>query len=265
MSVRKKKKTENAQENIKQIFERALDEDENDILTEDSEDDFTPVTPKHQSSRKVFFILGFFVLVMSVVGIFSTYSFLSGKVKEFADNTAQKNEFAEFIYPIVICDPPPFDKTVKMRNETIISAAIWDIILYDDKSVYPGEFDYIVVPEVVVEQHAIKLFGEGLAIENQSIIGTDVQFYYDEQLKSYRIPARPKYFTYSPYIESISKVGERYTLLVGYLSPTPSWYVMTEETPTPEKYVEYVVSKRSDTMHLVAITQIEQAGTDSGL
>jgi hypothetical protein len=265
MSSHRKKKPDKAQENIKQIFERALDEDENDILTDDSEEDFTPVHEKHQSSRKVFFILGFFVLIMSVVGIFSTYSFISGKVKDFADNTAQKNEFAEFIYPIVICDPPPFDKTVKMRNETIISAAIWDIILYEDKSVFPGEFDYIVVPEVVVEQHAIKLFGEGLAIVNQSIIGTEVQFYYDELLKSYRIPANPRYFTYSPYIESISKVGERYTLLVGYLSPTPSWYTMTEDVPTPEKYVEYVVSKRGETMHLVAITQINDNSTDSGL
>jgi hypothetical protein len=265
MSSRKKKKDENSQENIKQIFERALDEDENDILTEDADMDFIPPIQKHHSTRKLFFILGFFVLIMSVVGIISTYTFVSGRVKDFADNTAQKNEFAEFIYPIVICDPPPFDKTVKMRNETIISAAIWDIILYDDKSIYPGEFDYIIVPELVVEQHAMKLFGDGLAIENQSIIGTDVQFYYDELLKSYRIPAHPRYFTYSPYIESISKVGERYTLMVGYLSPTPSWYTMTEEVPIPEKYVEYVVSKRGDTMQLVAITQVNEIGSDSGL
>jgi hypothetical protein len=271
MDSQKKNKRQQThpQENIKQIFERALDEDESDILTEDSlssfEEDAEPTPKKHHSTRKLFFILGFFILIMSVVGIFSTYSFAAGIVKDFADNTAQKNEFADFIYPIVICDPPPFDKTVKMRNETIISASIWDIILYDDKSVYPAEFDYIIVPEVVIEQHAIKLFGEGLAIDHQSIIGTDVQFYYDDSLKSYRIPAHPRYFTYSPYIESIVKVGERYTLRVGYLSPTPSWYNSTDEEPIPEKYVEYVVSKRGDTMQLVAITQVADGGSDSGL
>jgi hypothetical protein len=148
-----------------------------------------------------------------------------------------------------------------MRNETIISAAIWDIILYDDKSVYTREFDNITVPEVTVERHANKLFGDGLTITHQSIIGTDLQFYYDETQKSYIIPESPRYFTYSPYIESITKVGERYTLLVGYLSPTPSWYTVADDVPMPEKYAEYVVSKRGGNMQLVAISQVD-SGSD---
>jgi hypothetical protein len=267
----KKKKNENTaanDNNIKHIFERALDEEETEILSEEQIDDATdevsPPAKAKKSSKRLFFILGFFVLIMSLVGIFSTYNFISQKITDFADNTVQKNEFAEFIYPIVICDPPPFDKTIKMRNETIISAAIWDIILYEDKSIYPGEFDNIIIPEMVIEAHALKLFGDGLAITHQSIVGTDVQFYYDENLRSYRIPVSPRYFTYSPLIESITKVGERYTLRVGYLSPTPSWYKNTEE-PIPEKYVEYVVSKRGDTMHLVAISQITDSAVDAGL
>jgi hypothetical protein len=261
----KEKKAANSHnsENIKEILERALDEEEFDDEEELPSEEV--ITPKQHSSRKAFFILGIFILIMSVVGIFSTVQFITKQAEYFADNTAQKNEFADFIYPIVICDPPPFDKTVKMRNETIISAAIWDIILYEDKSVYPQEFDYIIVPELTVERHAAKLFGDGLAITNQSVIGTDLQFYYDEMLKSYRIPASPRYFTYSPYIESITKVGERYTLLVGYLSPTPSWYTMTEKTPEPEKYAEYVVSKRGDTMQLVAISRVESIGNQEGL
>jgi hypothetical protein len=267
----KKKNNEKVSSNendIKHIFERALDEDDPEILSEEQIDDTVSEAPREvkgkRSTRRLFFILGFFVLIMSVVGIFSTYSFISQKITEFADNTVQKNEFAEFIYPIVICDPPPFDKTIKMRNETIISAAIWDIILYEDKSVYAVDFDNIIVPEMVIESHALKLFGDGLAITHQSIIGTDVQFYYDESIRSYRIPINPRYFTYSPLIESITRVGERYTLRVGYLSPTPSWHKNDEE-PIPEKYVEYVVSKRGDTMHLVAISQIADSAVEAGL
>jgi hypothetical protein len=267
----KKKKSEEISSNendIKHIFERALDEEDPEILSEEQIDDATDDVPHEvkgkRSTRRLFFILGFFVLIMSVVGIVSTYNFISQKITEFADNTVQKEEFAEFIYPIVICDPPPFDKTIKMRNETIISAAIWDVILYEDKSVYSGEFDNIIVPEMVIENHALKLFGDGLAITHQSIIGTDVQFYYDENIRSYRIPVSPRYFTYSPLIESITRVGERYTLRVGYLSPTPSWHNNNEE-PIPEKYVEYVVSKRGDTMHLVAISQIADSAVEAGL
>jgi hypothetical protein len=252
-------------EHIKDILERALDEDDFDADEAAYAEETTDAVPKHYSSKKIFFILGIFILIMSVVGLFSTGDFVARQVRYFADNTAQKNEFAEFIYPIVICDPPPFDKTVKMRNETIISAAIWDIILYDDKSVYTQEFDYLIVPELTVERHAIKLFGEGLSITHHSIIGTDLQFYYDEELKSYRIPASPRYFTYSPYIEKITKVGERYTLLVGYLSPTPSWYTMTDAVPEPEKYAEYVLSKRGDTMQLISIAQVADDNHADGL
>jgi hypothetical protein len=258
-------------ENIIQIFERALEEevDENtDILLPESEPEVEEVNPlehKQRSTRRLFFILGIFVLIMSVVGIIYTGDFVAGKVKDFADNTEQKNEFAEFIYPIVICDPPPFDITVKMRNETIISAAIWDIILYDDKSVYTQEFDNILVPEVTVESHAMKLFGDGLTIAHQSITGTEVQFYYDPDLKSYRVPSNPRYFTYSPYIENITKVGERYTVRVGYLLPTPSWYTTTDEVPVPDKYADYIVSKRGDTLQLVAISQVDSVNTDAGL
>jgi hypothetical protein len=258
-------------ENIKHIFERALEEEDpetTEILPPESEsasEVINPLEHKQRSTRKLFFILGIFVLIMSVVGIFSTGDFVAQRVRDFADNTAQKNEFAAFIYPIVICDPPPFDLTVKMRNETVISAAIWDIILYDDKSVYTQEFDTIIVPDVTVESHAIKLFGDGLSIDHQSVVGTEVQFYYDPDQKTYRIPANPRYFTYSPFIESITKVGERYTLMVGYLSPTPSWYTMNEQVPMPEKYAEYVVSKRGDSLQLVAISQVDNIGTDSGL
>ena len=85
-----------------------------------------------------------------------------------------------------------------------------------------------------------------------------MKFYNDESIKSYRVPSNPKYFTYSPFIEDVSRVGERYTLTVGYVSPTPAWLTLTsDDSPEPEKYVEYVVSKRGNEMTLVAIHESE--------
>ena len=183
------------------------------------------------------------------------------KVKAFADNTQQKNDFAKYIYPVVICDPAPFNQAVKLRSDTMLTAAIWDIILYEDKSKYEPDFDMIIVPEVDVEQHCTKLFGTGLVFEHQSILGAEVQFYYDETIKSYRIPANPKYLTYSPYVEEITKVGERYTLLVGYVSPAPAWLTLNEDDePVPDKYMEYVVSKRGEEMTLITIQESSRKG-----
>lgn len=265
----KSKEHAEAIENIKHMIDDALDEDTEELaeLVSDEPEAEIPVSAESgQGKKRLYMITGIIVILLALVGLYSTVIFSIDKIKDFADNTQQKNEFAKFIYPIVICDPAPFNQTVKLRSDTMITAAIWDIILYEDKSKYESDFDYIIVPELDVEQHATKLFGSGLSFTHESILGADIQFYYEEAIKSYRIPANPKYFTYSPYIEDISRVGESYTLTVGYVSPTPAWLTLTsDEAPEPEKYVEYVVSKRGNEYTLVAIQESDLETDRHGL
>lgn len=257
-----KKKTERESiESIKRMFGEALDETNEDLaeLTVEQPEPDAPMENPEGIRRKLYYLFGIVLSLLAIVGLISTVNFSVRVVKNFADNTQQKNEFAKFIYPIVICDPAPFNQTVKLRNDTMLTAAIWDIILYEDKSKYEADFDMIIVPEVDIEQHATKLFGPGLSFEHLSLLNADVQFYYDESIKSYRVPSNPKYFTYSPYIEEVSRVGDRYTLVVGYVSPTPAWLTLTsDDEPEPEKYVEYIVSKRSNEMTLVAIQESDR-------
>lgn len=249
-------------ENIKRMFDDALDEKVEEMAefaAGEPEIEMPVSVDVKGGKRRFYMLLGIVITLLAAVGLVSTVRFSVDKIKAFADNTQQKTEFAKFIYPIVICDPAPFDQTVKLRNDTMLTAAIWDIILYEDKSKYESDFDYIIVPEVDVEQHATKLFGSGLSFSHESILGPDIQFYYEEEIKSYRIPSNPRYFTYSPYIEDITRVGESYTLTVGYVSPTPAWLTLTsDEAPLPEKYVDYVVSKRGNEYTLVAIKQSDK-------
>lgn len=257
----RKKQEHDSIESIKKMFGEALDESRDELAEFTGEQSVpdAPIVNPEGMKRKLYFLFGIVITLLAIVGLISTVNFLISAVKDFADNTQQKNEFAKFVYPIVICDPAPFDKTIRLHSDTMVTAALWDIILYEDKSKYDANFDMIIIPEVDVEQHGTKLFGTGLSFEHQSILGADVQFYYDESIKSYRVPANPKYFTYSPYIEEISRVGERYTLTVGYVSPTPAWLTLTsDDEPEPEKYVEYVVSKRGGDMTLVAIQQSDK-------
>ncbi|MBQ8176003.1 MAG: hypothetical protein IJ035_03085 [Oscillospiraceae bacterium] len=259
----KKKQDKESIDNIKRMFDEALDENREELseLTEAPAEPEMPVGNPEGFKRKLYMLFGVVVTLLAIVGLVSTIGFAVDKVKEFADNTQQKNEFAKYIYPVVICDPAPFNQAVKLRSDTMITAALWDIILYEDKSKYETEFDMIVVPVVDVEQHCAKLFGTGLSVEHQSVLGADIQFYYDETIKSYRIPSNPKYFTYSPYVEEITRVGERYTLLVGYVSPTPAWLTLDEnDEPVSDKYMEYVVSKRGDELTLVAIQESSKKG-----
>ena len=260
------KKLDESIESIRKMFDNALDEQSEELaeLTMAEPEPEMPDLGKG-GKRKGYLILGALMMILAVIGLISTVSFTVDKVKAFADNTQQKTEFARFIYPVVICDPAPFGQSVKLRSDTVITAAIWEIILYEDKSKYDSDFDMIIVPELDVEQHAAKLFGTGLSIKHQSILGADVQFYYNEDIKSYRIPANPKYFTYSPYIEDITRVGESYTITVGYVSPTPAWLTLTgDETPKPEKYVNYIVQKRGDEYTLLGIQQSDKMPEDAG-
>jgi hypothetical protein len=253
-------------ESIRRMFDDALGEKKAEVAELSSGENEIEMPRKEikGSKRHLYMIMGIVISILAFIGLISTISFSVDKIKAFADNTQQKTEFAKFIYPIVICDPAPFDQTVKLRSDTMLTAAIWDIILYEDKSKYESDFDYIIVPEVDVEQHATKLFGSGLSFSHESILGPDVSFYYEEDIKSYRIPSNPKYFTYSPYIEDITRVGERYTLTVGYVSPTPAWLTLTtDDTPSPEKYVDYVVSKRGNEYTLVAIHQSDKVADNS--
>lgn len=267
MKQRQEKKRDESIENIRRMFDDALDERSDELaeLTMNEPEPEMPITVSEGGKRRGYLILGALMMILAVIGLISTIGFTVDKFKAFADNTQQKTEFARFIYPVVICDPAPFDQTVKLRSDTVITAAIWDIILYEDKSKYDADFDMIIVPELDVEQHAAKLFGQGLSIKHQSILGADVQFYYNEDIKSYRIPANPKYFTYSPYIEEITRVGESYTVTVGYVSPTPAWLTLTsDESPKPEKYVNYVVSKRGDEYTLIGIQQSDKVPEEAG-
>ncbi|MBR4096315.1 MAG: hypothetical protein IKK42_03310 [Oscillospiraceae bacterium] len=259
----KKKQDKESIDNIKRMFDEALDENREELseLTEAPAEPEMPVGNPEGFKRKMYMFFGVIVTILAVVGLISTIGFAIDKVKAFADNTQQKNDFAKYIYPVVICDPAPFNQAVKLRSDTMITAALWDIILYEDKSKYETEFDMIVVPVVDVEQHCAKLFGTGLSVEHQSVLGADIQFYYDETIKSYRIPSNPKFFTYSPYIEEITRVGERYTLLVGYVSPTPAWLTLDEnDEPVSDKYMEYIVSKRGDEMTLISIQESSKKG-----
>jgi len=268
----KKKKHKPAEqppiESLKKMLDEALDEDVSEIaeLASESVDDVIP-KDKAGARRRFHFILGLLFTFFAIVGFCSSVVFSVNKISYFVNNTKQKNDFAKFIYPIVICDPAPFDQTVKLRNDTVITAAIWDIILYEDKSKYTSEFDNITVPALDVEQHAEKLFGSGLTFKHESIIGADVQFYYEEDIKSYVVPLKPKFFTYSPVVENITNDGNIYTLLVGYISPTPAWLSMTSDTsPEPDKYVKYIVSRNGDDYTLISIQQTEnQHNNNSGL
>lgn len=222
----------------------------------------TPPKSSYRIRRRFYFTLGIIGTVLSAVGLVSVIGYAGRTISDIVNNTKQKNEFAEYIYPLVLCDPAPFEDRSGLRSETVITAAIWDIIINEDTAKYAAEFDYMTVPEADVEEHAAVLFGNGLSFGHKSVISADLQFYYDSTIKSYRVPSNPKYFSYSPVVEDIIADSGTYTLNVGYLSPAPAW---SDKEQKPEKYVEYVLSKTADGYSISAVRMTDRVVSDNGL
>lgn len=265
---RKKKKKEPKQEldemldetmdNIRQAMDEALDEDISEIEEISVPETIKSAPRKNSFKRNAYFAVGLIVSVMAVIGFIFSVNFIAGVVKNIADNTAQKNEFAQLVYPLVIIDPASFDSASQLSSETVLTAAIWDIILYGDTDKYPQEYGVMSVPEIDVELHATNLLGTGLVFDHKDLGTAELVFYYDAENKCYNVPVSPSYFPYSPYVETIQRNGDNYSLKVGYVSPHPAWLgTNKDDTPKPDKYMEYVVHKNGNNYTVVAIKEIE--------
>lgn len=57
----------------------------------------------------------------------------------------------------MILDPPAFDSIDKLDSRTILSAGIWDFIMFEDKSKYvKDDLGNMTVPDVDIEAHITK-------------------------------------------------------------------------------------------------------------
>ena len=248
-SPKKKSEKPDAVDSFKNALDEALDEDVAEIaefsVTRSLEE--IPVPKKRSFKRSLYFVIGVAVSFMSLIGFISTIFFCTDVIAGIADNTKQKEEFSNYIYPVVIVDPAPFEQTSQLTSDMVISAAIWDIILHQDVSKYPEEFGTMTIPQLDVEQHATSLFGVGLTFEHKTLGDAVLGFYYTEETKSYNVPISPKYFPYSPMIENVKRDGNNYILRVGYVSPSPAWLIKNKNTDVkPDKYMEYILTKNAN-------------------
>ncbi len=241
---------------IKKAIDNALDEDIKEIEEITAEPVEKKSTRKKPSfKRKLYFALGVFVSVMSIIGIIFSVNFCVEAFKRIADNTDQKNNFASIIFPVVVVDPPTFADGEKLPADIMLTAAVWDIILNEDKSVYKNEYGYITVPASDVEVHATKLFGSDIHFPHQTLGDPDLYFYYEEAIKSYIVPVSPHYLPYSPVVENITKISDKkFELKVGYNSIVNSW--LPDNPSKPEKYMIYTVVKNGNNYNIISIKDL---------
>ena len=217
---------------------------------------FDPAAPMLKN-REVFFAVGVVTILLAIVGLITTVRFSIGVVKDIVNQTALKNEFAAFLYPMVITDGPAFEAAENAPSSVVINAAIWRIIMNGDTDKYESDGSYMTVSEIDVESAASALFGYGARIEHQTVgFGTTV-FEYNAASKSYLVPLNLNYNTYWPRVSEISNVGELFTVTVEYMPPTMFATEGMDYQLEPDKIMVYTVSRTASSMTIQSLRYSE--------
>ena len=214
----------------------------------------TADTPRDKAKRRLLFVLGVIILILTVIGTISTVRFAVDFAGDLTSQKTLREQFTRFIYPLVITDPPDFQNAVDLPSPTIISAAVWRIILTGGNENYKRDMGFMTVPAIDVETSAHTLFGnEKFTITHQTVDNIEITFEYDAAADSYIVPENPRYMTYTPEVSSFTNVGESYRLSVNYILPSPLSLVEAGYKDEPIKTMIYTVSRSSGKMTITGI------------
>lgn len=259
-----KSKPKKAQPALLKTLQSALDEniEEIELLTKlPVAEGTSPSEARRRRRRQIlYFFIGVFFLFAAVLGCIQISKSMRQRFAGFANNETQKQDFADFLEPVVVMDIADFDSVSDLDPDQILSAAIWDFMIHGDMDKYERTMDIVTVPAINIEAHAAKLFGEGLSFSHHTIGTGDMRFYYNSDNKSYNIPAAPSYFSYTPLVEQISKEEDRYTLTVAYKEEVPSWQKHDSAAETA-KEMEFVLQELNGAYILRSAKNISTEGT----
>lgn len=239
---------------INQLFGKLEDDAdiESDIAMLGTDGEESEIAEEPPQRHKFFFVFAIFVLIMAIIGCCSTVGFVCDTAKKIADNTSLKNEFAQFIFPVVINDTAPFESASELPNSAKINCAVWNILINKDISNYGTTT--LTIPEYDVTASCKELFGSNVTIEHQTSGTVETRFTYDESNHVYTTTKNTRYLTYAPSVVNMTESSGIYTLVVGYLPPTiASVAGISGMEVEPEKYLEYTIERSNGKNTLLSV------------
>lgn len=218
---------------------------------------------KKKKKNKLAFPIGILTVIFAIIGLVTVVSFSVDTVKNLTDKTADKKEYEQFLKPVVMFDPDPFDDLTQADVSQLLNSAVWSLLMSEegtDKYPYSeGETFGIVVPQADIEKHFINLFGTEIDIASMhsSIDLSGYDIVYDAALKSYIIPITGVESAYTPKVYDIEKQGSSLILSVGYIGNSAWVQVADGEYTAPEadKYMKITLRERSGGIMYVSSIQ----------
>lgn len=208
-------------------------------------------TKKKKKKNKLAFPIGVLTISFAIIGIITVVGFFVDTVKNLTDNTALKKEYEQFLKPVVLFDPDPFDDLTQADVSQLVNCAIWNLLMSEDGAGRYSEGDNlgIVVPQSDIEESFVELFGTeiDIAAMHSSVDMSAYDIVYDAALKSYILPITGVESAYTPKIYGIEEQGSSLILSVGYIGNS-AWVQIADgeyTAPEPDKYMKITMRERS--------------------
>ncbi len=218
--------------------EQWLDEDE------DGDD---MASRNKRTRRRISAFIGAVVLLFAVMILFSAVKTVVSGFTNIGSTSEKKTEYTEFISPVVLTDPMPFESVEKADNNMLLQSSIWRALReLDEAEGYEHVSDAtnkIVLPADNVERASKELFGSDVQINLNVLNESDGSaiYYYDSIDNSFHI-TRSGIVGPSAVITKIAQKSDYISLVVGY-SSLEEMSLSSENTENEcYKFMEYVLA-----------------------
>lgn len=201
--------------------------------------------------------VGLLTMLLSLVGVATIVVLCVRGFSNYFKEDDNLSQYETLIAPLVALDPAPFASIDKGDETTLLEAAIWAALTYEDTSKYSrNEYDAIILPSVDVDKYITSMYGTTYKITHKTFHDLDLEYTYDSASKSYTIPVTSQSGSYIPRVEEVSSSGNTKVLKVAYLQSSGSSADMIttgSDIQEVSKYMEYVMLKNSNGYYLYAI------------
>lgn len=221
------------------------------------------MSESNKSQRKfpMAVIVGAVLVVLALIGLITVVSSCIELGQRLLDNSAEKEEFEQVLFPVVMFDPGAIDSPEEMDQLVLLRSSIWSAFVSNMEKYTLDSSNRITVAKSDVDVACAKLFGPEIQLEHQSFSDYISIYYYDEEREAYLAPMDGSSVLYTPQVEDIEKSGVIYTLRVGYMESGNEWLQTLQGRdyePSPDKYMIYTLKKVSDHFQLESIAYPEE-------
>lgn len=216
---------------------------------------------KKKRGHKGAFALGLVIICFALIGAVSLVMYAVSGVQTLFNNEAQKAEYEDFLYPVVMLDPEVFDDVTTADMSDLLAASILSLLSEDENSPYDfefveGETSGLAIPEETVEKAFAELFGTDIQPEHKSVECSTCVFEYQSASARYVIPLTGYDPAYLPDVLEIDKNREgTVALTVGYVA-YGDWQVSEDSEytqPEPSKYRKITLRETDSGYYVSAI------------